>query len=99
MHVFEIEGGGTDWVVATDVDDAWDIYVEVMGGTRATYERDEMVMEQLPDEKCLKLWQHPSGELAEHNGRAPPWSSARPPTGRASRAEVTWDRPSSRSGP
>jgi len=65
MHVFKFEGGETEWVVAADLDDAWAVYCETMGGVRSDYDGDELEVTQLPEDEPLSMWEHPSGELAE----------------------------------
>lgn len=67
LHVF------TDdecFIVARDVDDAWEIFLKLSGGSREAYEADGVEFRQLPAEKFIEIrYETTCGQWARMHGR------------------------------
>ncbi len=64
LHVFANE---CDWVVATDLEDAWEVYAFMTGGPvercKVDFAEDPLVL--LDDDKPIEFWADDSGQLLE----------------------------------
>jgi hypothetical protein len=74
LHIYEF--GDTDWVVATDVLDAWVVWLAHVGGVRADYHGDDDP-ELVPDDKRVGFWCDAEGKISEQGDGAVVYKTAR----------------------
>lgn len=74
LHVFD---NGSEWVVASNVEDAWDVWCAHVGESRQDYE-GEWAWFQEPDDRPLHVWCDPDGDITTPNedgaSAAAPWN-------------------------
>ena len=82
MKVFT--NGDVDWVVAENVDDAWEVYLAHSGGEREDFDGQEL--EEVPGDEPLKIWCGDDGHPTEPHSdgsalvtqRAEQWAAQEP---------------------